>query len=88
MQIPTIHLNGTSRDELCRQLLTAHDAVMTAATVLAGAAPHGRDFYPQGDEALRRALAEHRARLGRLESVAEELAEIVAAVRRQKGRGR
>jgi hypothetical protein len=85
MMKPTIHLNGTSRDELLRQLTTAGGALRKAIGALSDAAPHGRDYYPQGSSAITKATAEHVSRLSRLQSVYEELealAEHVANVER------
>ena len=49
LKIPTIHLNGTSGRNLFAQVREARNAVGTALEVHAAAAPHGRDYYPQGD---------------------------------------
>lgn len=76
MMIPTIHLNGTSRDELQRQLIAAIEAVRGAVETVAKAGPHGRDYYPQGPDAINTALAEHYARLEKLDAVYKELCAI------------
>lgn len=73
MMAPTIHLNGTSRDELIAQLETASLALYDAEQALAGMAPHGRDYYPQGPQALEQALAEHGARLQALQALRVEI---------------
>lgn len=41
---PTVHLGGTSRAELLRQLDEAIEAGRTFATALQAAEPHGRDY--------------------------------------------
>jgi hypothetical protein len=76
MQKPTIHLNGTPADVLFEEVMTARRAVMDAVEKLQRAAPNGRDYYPQGDDAIRVAMAEHSNRVGRLMSVLAELNEL------------
>lgn len=77
---PTIHLNGTSRDELIRQLSAALVAIGSAREALAAASPNARDYYPQGTEATRSAYAEHRSRLERLLVIEDELNAIAGHV--------
>lgn len=77
---PTIHSNGTSRDELLRQMCDATDALHRAIEVLASAGPNGRDYYPQGPDAIKRATAEHQDRLSRLQSVQAELQELAVVI--------
>ena len=84
--IPTVHMNGTSYDELMRQVLDAHKAVQVASIVIQDMAPNGRDYYPQGDAALAAATAEHRDRRNKLESILEELEDITRGIRNQKRR--
>lgn len=74
---PTIHLNGTSRDELYDQLLAASAAVRGAISALTAAAPNGRDYYPQGSDAWPQASAQHSARVQKLVDVREELYELL-----------
>jgi hypothetical protein len=73
---PTVHLNGTSKDELLRQLCDAHAAIAEAMRAMSECAPNGRDYYPQGADALSRATAEHRGRVERLADVQRELMDI------------
>jgi len=80
MMIPTIHLNGTGGDALLDQLLEAVGAVRTAEQRLSDAAPNGRDYYPQGPDALRVAQAEHIGRAERLAGVRKELEELAEQV--------
>jgi hypothetical protein len=57
--MPRVHLNGTSKDELVRQLENACHAIVTAQAALSECAPNGRDYYPLGDGAINRASLEH-----------------------------
>lgn len=79
MMTPTIHLNGTSREELQAQLANALDAGETFRAALQAAAPNGRDYYPQGNGAICRAQCEHFARLERITTTLRELEQIVEA---------
>lgn len=76
MTMPSVHINGTGKAELERQLEAAVGAVRAAVRAVEDAQPNGRDYYVQGPDATGRAIVEHVARLNRLKSVEDELAEI------------
>lgn len=76
MMHPTIHLNGTSKGELLRQLTDAIIAIGDAEIAVAKACPNGRDYYVQGRGAIDDALREHSDRLARLAAVRSELEQI------------
>jgi len=78
--VPTVHLNGTSRDALVDQLRAAIEAIHAAESKLTAAAPHGRDYYPQGSDAIRVAQQEHAARLTKLQEIERELTQIALAI--------
>jgi hypothetical protein len=80
MIAPTVHMNGTSRDELIRQLETAYDALNTAIEALTAASPNARDYYPQGPHAYSQASNEHTARLGALHTVRADVERLVNAI--------
>jgi hypothetical protein len=73
---PTIHRNGTSRQELLDQVCKASAAIHDAMTALAGATPNGRDYYVQDPGAIKLALEEHDSRATRLQSVLDELQDL------------
>lgn len=77
---PTVHLNGTSRVALRVGYSNAHAAVRAAIDAVQASAPHGRDYYTQGPDALRAAQQEHLSRVQRLEAVAVELADLAVAL--------
>lgn len=78
---PTVHLNGTSRSELCAQLEGAIATVAAAIDGVACARPHGRDYYVQADpEAFTKAASAHEARLQALNHIEVELTSILEAV--------
>lgn len=80
LMVPTIHPNGTSRDYLLESYKHAADAVRDAIIALDEAAPHGRDYYPQGQGAIDHAIEEHRERLMKLADVISELEQIAQAI--------
>jgi hypothetical protein len=73
MMKPTIHLNGSSGQELLDNIVDAGRAVQDALTALGKAYPNARDYYPQGNGAYRTALSEHEARCRHLAIVRDEL---------------
>lgn len=80
MQLPTIHLNGTSKQSLIDGLCEASGAIGLAYASLKQTAPNGRDYYPQGPAALEAAIAEHNGRLLRLDAVMDEVDELIRAI--------
>jgi hypothetical protein len=77
---PTVHLNGTTRDRLTTDLEDAIVALNRAAAALRVTSPNARDYDPQGDGAILRALEEHSGRLTRLDSIRYELAALTEAI--------
>jgi hypothetical protein len=71
--LPTIHPNGTSHNELFESTLKAMSAVWEAIRAVEATAPNGRDYYPQGPDALREAEREHAARVAALRDVRAQL---------------
>lgn len=80
LAIPTIHLNGTHGDELLAQVNAAEFAISEALSALTKAAPNQRDYYPQGNDAWRKAVEQHGARVDRLVDVAKELETLAEAI--------
>ena len=76
MTLPTIHLNGDTAQTLTDGYSTAMIAVRDAIEVVCKTYPNGRNFYPQGPQAITAAMEEHRSRLVRLEEIAKELEEL------------
>ena len=82
--IPTAHMNGTSAEELIRQARAAINAADTLIDMLRGMAPNGRDYYPQGPDAIVAAVAEHRERVRLVDQVQAQLTEIAIGINRQR----
>jgi hypothetical protein len=83
MTVPTIHLNGTSKQSLIDGLCDASDALNTAYEALKQTAPNGRDYYTQGPQALAAATDEHLDRLRRLDAIKAEIDALTLAIDRQ-----
>jgi len=80
MQLPTIHLNGTSADSLLDSLGAAADALEAAYQALKQTAPNGRDYYPQGPAAMGAARSEHEARLKKIDQVKDEIEAMIGGI--------
>jgi hypothetical protein len=80
VSIPTIHLNGTSRESLVSDLRNALQALEAAEKALQHIHPNGRDYYPQGPGAITEAMEQHMARVGKLYEVRRELRAIAEAI--------
>ena len=76
MTKPTIHLNGTSAEDLLEGYRTAMEGISNARQAMRSAWPNGRDYYPQGPDAINEAIREHAVRLLKLEEIHTELTEL------------
>jgi hypothetical protein len=86
MMIPTLHLNGTSRDELMTQVCDAARALQAAMEALAQMAPNGRDYYVQSPDACAQAGREHRERIAKVKEVYDEVTRLGEAILDAPGR--
>jgi hypothetical protein len=73
LKIPSVHLNGTSKDVLLEQTLNAAESLRSAINALCAASPNARDYYVQGDGVFKIAQAQHEDRVRRLQTVFKEL---------------
>jgi len=80
MMIPTVHLNGTSKQNMLEELEVAHGAVNTAIDALRQVTVHGRDYYVQGEHAYLQARHEMDARLAALVAVQDDLLTMRVAI--------
>jgi hypothetical protein len=80
MQLPCIHLNGTSKDRLIEDLCKASHALNEAYEALKQTAPNGRDYYPLGPDAFKQADKEHVDRLRRLDAIKGEVDQLTIAI--------
>jgi len=83
---PVVHLNGTSGRDLLEQQRAVSRAIAALREALANASPNGRDYYVVSQEALGRALSEHRAELTLLNAMEERHTAISMAILDQQRR--
>jgi hypothetical protein len=79
MMLPTIHLNGTSREALYGPYVAARQAVVEAIDKVRATNPNGRDYYPQGPDAIHEARVQHLIRIDCLEAIKAELEQLALA---------
>ena len=73
MIFPTIHLNGTSKQQLLDDYCDVSHALNAAMKKMIENGPNGRDYYPQGDQAYRKAVKEHYDRIEQIHRVRLEI---------------
>lgn len=84
--VPTVHLNGTNKNDLAEQCYNSYRSIGDAITTLSQNGPNARDYYVQGNEAYRIARDQHVNRLKRLEALQAELLSIFEGVDDQRTR--
>lgn len=84
---PTIHHNGTSRQQLYDEARAAIDAVHKATKAFKETVPNGRDYYTQGPAALNAALLDWYAARRNLEQVSDYLEQLALAILDAPGPG-
>lgn len=77
MMIPTIHMNGDRLETLVQGYRDALEALGLAIEKVLETAPNGRNFYPQGDDAIHRAIEEHHERVHKLAEVRSDIEKII-----------
>jgi hypothetical protein len=81
--VPTVHLNGTPAKSLFDGLQATLEALHEAQRRMAEAGPNGRDYYPQGPQAMTAVMEQHEQRhldLNRMMRELEEMRDHVQAV--------
>jgi len=80
IQIPVIHLNGTSKQELLRLYDDAFTKLESAYQSVKQAAPNGRDYYIISPSAILGAQNDHQNWLRLIDSVKDELEEMMKGI--------
>lgn len=70
---PTIHMNGTSAEQLADGYAEAARKLRDAQDALQAINPNGRDYYPQGDGAIAIAIQEQRDRIIKIQEVINDI---------------
>ncbi len=78
---PTVNMNGTSKQELLKQLRDVSRAIHEAVDMMRVAAPHGLD-YQIGPETYAQARAQWETQIVRLHDTRREIDEIAETVAR------
>ena len=81
---PTIHSNGTALTTLLTDIGTALETGRAFRHALAATMPNGRDFYPQGGDAMLVAMHEHNKRVRDVDACLRELMDIAEQIVDQK----
>jgi folate-dependent tRNA-U54 methylase TrmFO/GidA len=80
LQAPLVHINGTSRAELLKQLSDCFNKCMELEDTMRAARPHARDYYPLEPHCYEGARDEHRRRELFIVQVRHEYAALLLAV--------
>jgi hypothetical protein len=79
LAMPTVHLNGTSKESLLSGLCDVVHALHGAGRKLAAACPNGRDYYVKPGS-FSAALHQHESRMDKLREIIKELETIAEHV--------
>jgi hypothetical protein len=82
--VPTVHLNGTSFNDLRDGYADAYRAIDKAMDALAKAELNGRDFYVQGPDAYSQARAERDAAYSKLLAAHDYVGEMLFGICEQQ----
>lgn len=82
---PTVHLNGTSKDELITGFANQYEALTAALRCMERYAPNARDYYilKEGGSKFIAATAAHTKRLEAIEQMREDLYAMLEKVQDQ-----
>jgi hypothetical protein len=80
MQLPAIHMNGTSKGDLLEAACDCRAAIVKAFETVHQLGPNARDYYVLGGSYYDVAMREHMDRLTRLRKLIEEFDEIVEGI--------
>ena len=80
---PTIHLNGTSRDDLLNQHIDILDACRGLLTALRAGTPNARDYYPQSETAATEARDAYNVRYALVSCIFDEFEHVAIEITRE-----
>jgi hypothetical protein len=81
MKTPSIHSNGTSSHVLVDKYMKVLDTTNAAIAALSASAPNGRDYYPQGDNAINEAIKIHEEHMKALVKLNLEAEAVIMAIK-------
>ena len=85
MIFPTLHLNGTSKNQLLDDYCDMSQALNAAMEKMIENGPNGRDYYPQGELSLTQARQEHMDRIAKIHAVKAEIDQITEHIADAEG---
>jgi hypothetical protein len=85
MIFPTLHMNGTSKNQLLDDYCDIGHALNAAMEKMIQNGPNGRDYYPQGDQAFSVARQEHMDRIAKIHAVKAEIDQIAEYIADAEG---
>jgi hypothetical protein len=77
---PTLHLNGTGKNDLRDEYADAYAAIDKAIGALAAATLNGRDYYPQAEGSYYQARDERDAALNQLRQAHQYVGEMLMGI--------
>lgn len=77
---PTVHINGTGKQDLIDERCAVVEALYTAGKRLAAACPNGRDFYPDECKEWEAAYDQHKRRLQIIRDLTAEMEAETSAI--------
>lgn len=80
IEIPVVHLNGTSVNALIEQYIDVGQAISAAIEALESNGPHSRDYYVRGPEAWKRASDQHTLCVNKLCQVKQEIEAMILGI--------
>jgi hypothetical protein len=86
LAMPSVHLNGTSKESLLLGYRAAITYLNLAIEAVQNTAPHDRDYYVQKDNPIAAAIIEHAARLDKLHRVMQEIEALAIHVSDQESK--
>ena len=84
LSVPTVHLNGTSKESLLEDLSEAWHALNGAMNAMRKACPNARDYYVQSERgAFNNAMTQHLKRIATVATVQAEIGQIIIGIDEQ-----
>jgi hypothetical protein len=85
LMTPSVHLNGTSGEQLFEQVCGVLDVLRALRKAMDDASPNARDYYIQGDDAFKIAVLQHDARGFKVTVLIEEYQALAEGIADQRG---
>lgn len=84
LNVPAVHMNGSSAETMVEDLCEAYKAIGDAIDKLKQCCPNARDFYVQELGTFEKAKDQHMDRMRALTNVQNELSALATAIQRKE----